>query len=194
MSVCLPPPRNPSSWWTGDFWSKSINIWWYFYCWKTRRLFFSRQVWFFFYYIVWVLGSLWTGLLCIMEELAGVGYTAVANGVSVRGQVTGYMWQVTGDRSQVTGDRWHRTHDMGHRTIFLKLCHSEILASCPHTSEQRTAPTLPQLSSHCSSPPPRHTYSGESHCIYVIRITPWAYIPPDRRYTAPVSAQTAANK
>ena len=58
---------------------------------------------------IWVFWSLRTSLLCIVEELAGVGSVAVAVGVSD-------SWQVTCDTQHMSHDTWHATHDTWHAT------------------------------------------------------------------------------
>ena len=61
-------------------------------------------------------GSLQTSLLCIMEELAGGGYVAVAVSVSER----------VSDSWKETRDMWHWTHDTWHMTqdTWVYSCHT----------------------------------------------------------------------
>ena len=70
---------NPASWWTGDFWSKSVLLLlaylWTFLGFAILMIFCALK-------FFRVLGSLGTSLLCIMGELAGEGSVAVAVCVS----------------------------------------------------------------------------------------------------------------
>ena len=79
LSLCLSPPGNPASRWSGDFRWKSVSL-------KLA----NKQTIFFgmfgpflcFKQKTWVLGSLQTNLLCIVGELLGGGSGDVAVGVS----------------------------------------------------------------------------------------------------------------
>ena len=81
--------RKLVSWWTGNFWSKSVSL--------TLALHTSRFFWggfcddFCFLKFYLVLGCLLTSLICIMGELAGGGSVAVAVGVSDKLQITRNM-------------------------------------------------------------------------------------------------------
>ena len=63
---------------------------------------FLTYQWFFSSFFSWVFGSLQTSLLCIMEELAGCWYMAVAVCASD-------SWQLTADRWQVICHTWQLT-------------------------------------------------------------------------------------
>ena len=89
----LSPPGNPASWWTVDFWSKSISL----ILADKKQVFFGPFQWFLGFWIFIGCWSLPTSLLCILGELVGGGSVALA--ISL----------VSGDRCHATRAKWHMT-------------------------------------------------------------------------------------
>ena len=99
------PPGNPTSQWTGDFWSNNVSLI------SARRWFYFQSVWmilFFIFFLCFLFLSWWSSLLCIVVELAAEGSVRVAVGVGDRWQMTCHMtcctWHSICEKCHVTCD------------------------------------------------------------------------------------------
>ena len=100
MSICyllsvrlFPPPGNPVSRLTGDFWLESLWQYWLSLYIRQSSVCFQILLFrcffaFFLLFLSRVLGSLQTILLCIIRDLTGAESVAVAVNISDKGQVT----------------------------------------------------------------------------------------------------------